>query len=141
MHVFSQQILDRIHYFDLPEPGKIVLIGDRPGPGTPLHEKRIPFGTDKYCSGWLNKQLTIPEAELRWLNSANFEGVETPFEELQKLLPARSVIALGNNASKWLRKHKVEHHLVPHPQFWKRFKHHEPYPLIKLLNIYVANGE
>ena len=73
-------------------PNKIVIIGDRPGPGTPLTQKRVPFCCDKHSSGWLNKQLTIPEEDLRWLNAADENGVETendksgdpsPFTELR----------------------------------------------------------
>lgn len=117
-------------------PNKIVIIGDRPGPGTPLTQKRVPFCCDKHSSGWLNKQLTIPEEDLRWLNAADENGVETPIELLKLMLPAKVVIALGENASKWLAKHWIKHKHVPHPQFWRRFHNSEPYWLLDLLDEY-----
>lgn len=130
---FSRQLQTRIYHFDNPSPGKILLVGDKPGPGTPLLQRRVPFCTDKHCSGWLNKLLPLAEEQLRWVNSADEFGIETPFDRLKLFLPCDNVIALGGNASRWLTKLGIKHHVQFHPQYWKRFRHNEPYPLIELL--------
>lgn len=116
-----------------PSSGKILIVGEKPNPNKDWKPERVPFCSNGHCSGWLNKKLddcNIDENKLQWLNAFDDYGVETSREELLKRLPAIKVIALGNVASKWLDKNDVEHVKIPHPQYWKRFKSKEEYPLI-----------
>ena len=125
-----------------PEPGKIVIIGDRPSPGTPVDSKHPPFCGNKSSSKWLNEQLCqagVPEEELRWLNAVKADGNRTQYCELYQLLPAKIVIALGVNASAWLSAAGVDHVRLPHPQYWKRFRSKEErYPLLEVLERNIA---
>lgn len=123
----------RMKYHLQPEPLKIVIVGDRLGPTNPTYADGTPFCGSKASSVWLNNQLTIPEEDLRWINAYLPDGAETCVEELKKLLPAKTVIALGGNASKWLSKYGVEHVKTYHPQYWKRFRNKERYPLLDIL--------
>jgi hypothetical protein len=113
----------------------ILLVGERTS--HPEENKyHAPFCSTKGCSGWLNKKLDeaeIPEDKLFWVNALDNDGSEVDLRKLYDALEPRAVIALGNVAQKQLKKFEIKHELVPHPQYWKRFKHHEPYPLITLL--------
>jgi len=116
---------------------KVLLIGDRPGPGAPTQANyhHTPFYSILNCSGWLNLQLEqagIDEHDLVWINAYDRHGVPISAQVLDHLPPSIEMIALGGNAMKWLSKTaNVElfwqYH---HPQYWKRFKHGHPYPLI-----------
>ena len=121
------------------EPFKTTLIvGDRPGPKAPddAEYHNTPFYSTKYSGGWLNEQLVlggVNEKRLLWINSASKAG--EPFDP--SVLTQHSwthVIALGNNAAKWLTKNDCTTFVkVDHPQYHKRFKSTEPYPLVELL--------
>jgi hypothetical protein len=124
----------RVKYCGQPESGKIVIVGDRPAKGISLTEGRLPFCSNTQSSGWLNAQLVTPEEDLRWINSADINGNATPFDQLYALLPAKVVIALGYNASAWLSIVNVEHLKTYHPQYWKRFRSKERYPLLDILD-------
>jgi hypothetical protein len=118
--------------------GHILLVGDRPAPSAPDDPNfhYTPFGALWNSSLWVNQQLeqfAIDEDVLGWVNSADLHGKPLPHDVLK--LQWSQVIALGGNASKWLRGADVEHQLVQHPQAWKRFHGKEPYPLIGLLSI------
>ena len=121
-------------------PNAIIIVGDRPGPAAPTdpsYHHHTPFYSTKHCSGWLNAALYlegIPEERLIWLNSADKDGNQTNFDILLKLEPD-TVIALGENAEAWLRKSDVlsEWYKFNHPQYWKRFKNSQSYPLIEFL--------
>jgi hypothetical protein len=95
-----------------------------------------PFCSAKACSGWLNGLLNtadIPEAKLYWVNALDNDGTEVDLGKLAQAIEPKAIVALGNIARNQLVKHKLEHHHVPHPQYWKRFKNKEPYPLIQQL--------
>lgn len=86
------------------------------------------------CSLWLANKLDqagVNEEGLYWSNS-RLDGREISPEYIYKLNP-RAVIALGSNASKWCRKHEIEHIETTHPMYHKRFHHDEPYALIEYL--------
>ena len=121
---------------------RVLLVGDRPGPGAPKEVgfHHTPFCSTKYSSGWINAQLEargIAETELLWINSTHHDG--TPFDvELAFKAKPRLVIGLGGNANKWLYGAKFEaYHVVPHPQYWKRFmaSAEVDYPLFELLTL------
>ena len=45
----------------------------------------------------------------------------------------KQIVCLGKVAEKWAKKNGWEFVSFPHPQYWKRFKSKEPYPLIEFL--------
>ncbi len=76
------------------------------------------------CSQWLTEALQewgIGEHKLLWLNS----------DMDLELLTQRpyKIVALGEKAVAELYRHKLSGSAVEHPQYWKRFKKNEPYPL------------
>jgi hypothetical protein len=132
---------------------KILLIGDRPGPSAPVDPgyHHTPFYSTKHCSGWLNNlqvKTETPEDQLVWINSTDFRGLPLPASIINDLDP-HSIVILGGHARKWFETTDgweeycpfVED--VPHPQYWKRFKNKEPYPLFQVLTGFVdfALGE
>lgn len=117
---------------------KVVLLGDKPGPGKPttVGYHHTPFYSTKNSSLWLNKQLVeagIDENALLWFNTEFADGTHLDAVHLQDLA-ARGVkiICLGGLAEKWVRRvaPTSEYVKVYHPQFAKRFKSSEPYALI-----------
>lgn len=88
------------------------------------------------CSHWLAERLEeagIRESELYWVNARDGRGRYTDPAFLERLNPSR-VLALGNVADLWCGTiARVAHDTVPHPQYWKRFHHGKPYPLIQRL--------
>lgn len=115
---------------------RILIVGDRPGPKAPQTDNfhHTPFYGKVYSGGWLNEELVkaeIAEDCLMWINSASWDGKPTSTAILAN--DWELIIALGNNAKKWLDKAGAQHIKVDHPQFHKRFKSKEPYPLISIL--------
>ena len=128
-----------LHTEILEDRKDILIVGDRPGPKAPDDEDyhNTPFYSKTYSGGWLTAQMVlhgITEDRLLWINSATKRGVPTD----QSVLTAQrwsTVIALGNNAAKWLTKNDCADFIkCDHPQFHRRFKSAEPYPLIELLS-------
>lgn len=128
-----------------PTPGGILLVGERPSKaratqGTDLYRLEnlgdgYPFLHRRGCSGWLAERLNdagISERGLYWVNALQRDGQLTAPDFVDSLEPRR-IIALGGGAKMWCQLHKLAHRRVPHPQYWKRFHHHEPYPLLALL--------
>lgn len=116
---------------------KILLIGDRPGPSAPQSNSyhHTPFYSVKHCSGWLNLQLeinSVPESDLLWINSADYDGTPTNLSLLENCY-SNEVIALGHNAARWFSSYGKPFIKLDHPQYWKRFKSKEAYPLIDYL--------
>jgi hypothetical protein len=110
--------------------GKVTLVGEAFAPVTdsdPLYQ--WPFGGFSGCSAWLAKQLTeaqISERDLFWVNA----DALTP-EIVGHRAP---VVALGQIAKERLEWFgRGPDHAVEHPQYWKRFHHREPYPLLDVL--------
>jgi hypothetical protein len=127
-----------------PSTGRILLVGDKPGPGI-VNEAEdyipVPFYGLRHSSAWLNKLLddhNIPEEQLTWINAFYLENQPSQNDELYKRQP-RAVIGLGGVAQKWLRTADCEdYYCVDHPQYWKRFKSKELYPLITLLEYLIC---
>jgi len=115
--------------------GVVLLVGEQTS--HPEQNKyHIPFCSIKGCSGWLNTKLEeaqIPEEQLFWVNALNNDGSQADLRRIYDDLEPRAVIALGRVAERQLLKFGIKHEQVPHPQSWKRFNHHKPYPLINLL--------
>lgn len=96
---------------------------------------RWPFSnfSNDGCSRWLAEQLVtgdcVSERRLGWINSDRI----TTSVASHLAGSNRIVIALGDAADRRLTKLLVPHTSVPHPQAWKRFHHHELYPLLARL--------
>jgi hypothetical protein len=124
-----------------PLKAKVIIVGDRPGPAAPTDPDyhHTPFYSIKHCSGWLNALLQerdISENDLLWLNAADRLGNPTDPRILKDnvSLLGLHIISLGGNAQRWLAKDcKQGSEMIYHPQYWKRFRNKEPYPLIDRL--------
>ena len=112
----------------------IVLVGESPGGVSPL-QKTYPFCGLDGSSKWQNNLLDsekIPESNLFWVNA--YDGYGKPNDPLLvKNCLSATVIALGNKASEWCDENGVEHLKTYHPQYWKRFRSTERYPLLDLI--------
>ena len=84
------------------------------------------------CAFWLTdalEQWGVRETELYWVNALDPARASLDPSFLERLKPRR-VVALGKVAERWCRAvARVDHVAVDHPQYWKRFHPHEPYPL------------
>lgn len=116
-------------------PGSIMLVGERTS-----HPERnkyhAPFCSIKACSGWLNTLLEaagVPETKLFWVNALDNDGTNVNLRELYDIINPPSVIALGKVAEHALAEQGITAISVPHPQYWKRFKSKQEYPLIPIL--------
>lgn len=117
-------------------PGvKVMIVGERTS--HPDENKyHAPFCSTKACSGWLNALLeaeAIPEESLFWINALDNDGTPMDLDRLYAYLQPGVVFALGKVAEKRLTQCGVPYVAFSHPQYHKRFKHKEPYPLIQAL--------
>jgi hypothetical protein len=113
---------------------KYVLIGEAPANESPL-KRCYPFRDIIGCSGWLNSLLDkeeILESDLFWINAHHLDGTPNDIKILD-YLQNKKIICLGKKAEKWLKPTGLKYESVPHPQYWRRFKSKEKYPLIDLL--------
>lgn len=114
-------------------PGRILLVGERPGVAkTGELKHRLPFVTFTYdgCAAWFAEQLEakrIYERELYWINAYDSRGELTSGEFVRDLAPLE-IWALGAYATSWCQAYGLKHKSLPHPQYWKRFHYNEPYP-------------
>jgi len=116
------------------ELSKFVLIGESPANET-TNKRYYPFCDIAGCSGWLNLLLNkeeINEEKLFWINAHHLDGSPNDVRLLD-LLEGKQIICLGKKAEKWVKPTGKKYVEVPHPQYWKRFKSKEKYPLIDLL--------
>jgi len=128
-------------------PGVRLIVGDQVGLGNvgellPLSSEgpavEAPFVSfaRQGCSAWLAERLEaaeVPERCLYWVNSRQQGGRQTSPDFLSQLRPSQ-VLALGSAASEWCHAAGLQSYVTAqHPQYWKRFHHHEPYPLLSLL--------
>lgn len=121
-------------------PGRVTLLVGEQTNDLSRAEGELPF-VDRHnrttgCSFWLAYQLEqwgVSERDLYWINALDRKNVSAPPDFLAALQPRR-VIALGKVAERWCQRvARVKHEAVEHPQYWKRFRHHEAYPLKELL--------
>lgn len=95
--------------------------GKQPGPSGELAF----FGTDE-SSGYLTRVLRaaeIPEQDVILMNSAYRNG--STWNLRQGWILQKKVVALGQNAATRLTLDNVSHETIPHPQYWRRFRHHD----------------
>lgn len=110
---------------------KTLLIGER-GKGRVLPFVHL---KNRGCSWWLAERLEdwqISEASLYWINAQKASGLPTDPEILRSGF--EQVIALGKSAVRWCLDQQQPYLEVSHPQAWKRFHHHQEYPLKRLLS-------
>lgn len=135
-------VLQLVHPCPNPGPGigawrpheSILMVGERIAEN--LHGVDWPFTGMLGSSYWMTTQLQehgYPEERFYWVNA--FKPDTTPQNPafIDELHP-RLVIALGSVAKKWLTDAGVEHVHVEHPQYWKRFRAKDPYPLLEVLS-------
>lgn len=126
---------DYVTYVGSPHP-TLLLVGDRRGVSyAPTRYGRWPaFAPFPGTSGhYLFSALTreplraathgVLLAQIGVVNANDVDDVRACWEALGK----PRVVALGVEARKTLRRVGVDvDHYVPHPQYWARFRHHEP---------------
>ena len=113
--------------------GNILIVGDKPS--NPLLGFDLPFVHLDGCSPWLADQLAktdVPEASLYWVNGFGLNGTMTDPKFLDQLKPSK-IIALGSQAQRWCEIAGVNHLKTEHPQYWKRFRNADTYPLVNIL--------
>jgi hypothetical protein len=118
------------NYVGDPE-AEVLLVGDRGARPVGLTPDLPFFGTDN-SSAYLTRAL-----ELSGLSQTGFALVNA-WSHRRKALSTidnrfKRVVALGNNASQMLKWQNVEHRKIPHPQYYRRFKHHKLEEYAKML--------
>lgn len=114
------------------EEGVTLLIGERP---TEEAGHDYPFVHATGCSPWLAEQLDqagVSERSLYWVNARDSRGRELDPGFLDVLKPGK-IITLGEEAHRWAGNHNISGAVVSHPQWHKRFRNKEPYPLMTFL--------
>lgn len=114
-----------------PLQDNILIIGEQVG--KPDRDPDFPFFSDQGSSGWLNRQLdeaNISEHWLFWMNALDRQGNKKDLSALVEMMQPSYVIALGKVAESLCNEHGIPHIAIPHPQFWRRFKSKERYPLL-----------
>ena len=105
-----------------------------------IYTMNRPFNSTKHCSGWLNKKLdeeNIDEHHLFWVNSRMGGGNEIDLQDLIDKLKPSLIVTLGGVASNHCKKLGLAHTKVYHPQYWKRFRSKERYPLFDILKEHI----
>lgn len=116
-------------------PGRVILlVGDKPA----KRHANFPFCSHLQagCSWWLANVLDshdIKEEQLYWVNAYGCDGYPRLAPDFVSDLSPHIVVALGKTASYWCDGASIEHISVHHPQYWKRFKFGQTYPLLDLL--------
>jgi hypothetical protein len=122
-HVFGQNVVDKRTAGQLVCPD-VLFVGDKSNPKTGRHQWPF-FDRGGYSSRWLTatlQQSGIPEYKLAWLNAHDYAGNVQFTEDMLDQIGARTVVALGAQASRALRKvGNDSHHMMYHPQYYKRF--------------------
>lgn len=115
--------------------GNILIVGEQSSdPGSSLEP--LPFCSVDGCSGWLNEMLDrekIQEDRLFWVNPFRQDGTKTDLKRLSEDLEPSYVIALGRVAKESCETAGIKFLQMHHPQYWKRFRSTERYPLLDLL--------
>lgn len=124
-------------------PGKVILlIGEKPGNEKAVTRKDYAFLSSSGSSGWLCKRLDdikFPERDIYWINAQNREGDWTDASFISALQPTQ-IFALGGIANTWCAMNDIKAEAHNHPQYWKRFKSKQEYPLITKLRCFSHSG-
>lgn len=114
-------------YLGHPEPA-VLLVGDERNVAgaRPRHDLRRPFTPVHHadCSTWLwDAVYAAGLHEFVGCVNVNEPGID--LSSLYQALDRPHVVALGNRACAGLDQLGIDHQRVPHPQWWKRFKHRD----------------
>ncbi len=94
------------------------------------------FSTNKGCGKYLFRALAttrlLPNA-IHIMNLWHKDESQGHLKEAINFLQPRKIIALGKKVSQELQNYGFEHAIIPHPQYWKRFKYHQICAYTKLL--------
>jgi thymidylate kinase len=108
---------------------EIWLVGDiradegKNGIHVPFYDVGI---SDKLVSGTLfHRAFGWSGLSWKWTALTNSAGRDLG-EDFVRLGGPKRIVALGTQAANRLRKYGFPHKLVPHPQYWRRFHHHDP---------------
>lgn len=113
-------------------PGNILMVGEEVNTRTGLDGwPFVALGGSSLWLAQLMEEANIPEHGLYWVN-ATTNGSPTHARFTDILAPER-IIAMGARAQIWCKTNGLLCEPVEHPQYHKRFRHNEPYPLIELL--------
>lgn len=139
----------QLHGVGAMRAGNIMLVGERAsGSQRGKLTNNRPFCTLRACSGWLNGQLDvagIPEERLYWINILDPDGIPISILPYLEQFPPSHIICLGGTALKQVARQLGASNQIPilsqtHPQYCKRFRSAEPYPLILLLKGLIAEN-
>jgi hypothetical protein len=115
--------------------GNILLLGEQAS--DPINDPdQKPFCSTRACSGWLNWQMelhNLEEDHFFWLNVLNNDGTAIDLNAAVARLRPSAIISLGNIARNACVKSGITPVHFSHPQYWKRFRSKELYPLIPFL--------
>ena len=113
--------------------GNILIVGDQAS--NPMLGPDLPFVHYEGCSPWFTTQLEyagVNEKDLYFVNGKTINSFMTDPKFLEELEPSH-IVALGDEAAKWCEVVDVAHKRFEHPSYWKRFRHHDLYPLVNFL--------
>lgn len=119
-----------------PRP-RYLFVGERPATAFEL-----PFFSMRGSSGYLNHAIWkagYREDQIAFINALpedigpDLDYANDVNEVTHRLSSLKRVIALGRVAQSVCDRQGIECQHVPHPQFWKRFKHHDQRGYVKLL--------
>lgn len=104
---------------------KLLIIGEQVNTRKTLTDWAF-FAYDS-SSGYLNEALMraeIPEEDLAFCNAIKVNNERRDLlEVLQRMPKFVRAICLGRKAEEVCRKQQIPHIQLPHPSYWKRFKH------------------
>ena len=113
--------------------GNVLIVSDRCN----LSEQcEVPFAAKNGSSMWLSRlldEVDIPEEKLYWTNSFTWYGNKIDPGYIELMNPSK-IFCLGKEAKKYLDSYGISYdNAFPHPQYWKRFHHYEPYLFVPAL--------
>lgn len=104
----------------------------------PLYQWPFASFSNIGCSGWMTQQLLdagVSEADLCW---ANIDQLPSRWAGGYELDRFDLVVALGKKASEELTKRGVVHVQADHPQYHRRFKNADPYPVVAAIKEFLS---
>lgn len=121
-----------------------LLVGDELGPGyDPVADAAVPFVPYATTSGHYLLSAAPRLACHGLVTNAHSASGSDHLEPLYSKLGQPPVVALGKRASRTLMKLGIPHCETYHPQYWRRFRHHEPHVYAELVTnaVKLARGE
>ncbi len=106
------------------------LVGDRPSPQAVKEPELSQTVFHSTAGEYLRRAMAGSYERLAWhnthlSNAYDGRGMALPLYDDWNWLGRPKVVALGNLASKALEGAGIPNEKVPHPQWWRRFRHHD----------------